>query len=123
MTLYSNHFAKNKCPNLIFVDTQSKYMIKTKEQMEKGEGKMRAKGKRKAKTKAIGKTDKAEKQDMGANLDDTDMTYENDDLNIHLKEKGKKNQEKGNHCVTSTSEKKVDEATSDNKVAAPKNTR
>jgi hypothetical protein len=29
MNLYSYHFAKNKCPKLIFVDTQGKYTKKT----------------------------------------------------------------------------------------------
>jgi hypothetical protein len=95
MNLYSNHFAKNKCPNLIFVDTQSKYMKKTKEQMEKGEGKMKAKGKRKAKTKETGKTEKATKEDTWAKLDDTDLTNEKDDLVKHWKEKERRPKKKG----------------------------
>jgi hypothetical protein len=50
--LYSNHFAKNKYTKLLFVDTLGKNMKKTKQQMEKGERKMREKkGKRKVKSK------------------------------------------------------------------------
>jgi ssDNA-binding Zn-finger/Zn-ribbon topoisomerase 1 len=74
MNLYNNHFAKNKCPKLIFVDTQDKYMKKTKEWMEKGEGKMKATGKRKVKTKATEKTAKAKKQVVWDNLDKTGLT-------------------------------------------------
>jgi hypothetical protein len=46
----SNHYSKNKCPKLVFVDTLGKYMIKTKSQMEKDERKMKAKGKPKPKS-------------------------------------------------------------------------
>jgi hypothetical protein len=101
MNLYSNHFPKNKCPKLMFVDTQGKYMKKTKEQMDKGKGKIKAKGKRKEKTKTIGKTDKAETQVMRANLDNTDLagvrdkeTNEDADLDIHSGEKERKTTDK-----------------------------
>jgi hypothetical protein len=65
--LYSNHYSKNKCPKLVFVDTLGKYMKKTKSQMEKDERKMKAKGKPKSKLIATGKTEEAK---------DTDLVYE-----------------------------------------------
>jgi hypothetical protein len=62
--LYSNHYSKNKCPKLVFVDTLGKYMKKTKSQMERDETKMKAKGIPKPKTKATGKTEEAKVTDL-----------------------------------------------------------
>jgi hypothetical protein len=63
-SLYSNHYAKNKCTKLIFVDTLGKYLKKTKQQMEMGEKKMKAKGKQKAKSKCTEEKEKDERIEL-----------------------------------------------------------
>jgi hypothetical protein len=60
----SNHYSKNKCPKLVFVDTLGKYMKMTKSQMDKDERKMKAKGKPKPKSIATGKTEEAKDTDL-----------------------------------------------------------
>jgi hypothetical protein len=67
--LYSNHYVKNKCTKLIFVDTLGKYLKKTKQQIEMGEKKMKAKGKQKAKSKCTEKMDKDERMELWDKLE------------------------------------------------------
>jgi hypothetical protein len=98
--LYSNHYSKNKCPKLVFVDTLGKYMKKTKSQMEKDQRKMKAKGKPKPKSIETGKTEEAMDTDLvdelkGKELQDViDKEGNEEDDKIKWSSRGKTAKEK-----------------------------